>query len=235
MDKKLRLRAVLALILLIIAAVTAVLTAGERYTPAVSLITTPTLVIDAGHGGVDGGAVSDAGTVESGLNLDIALRLRDLMLFMGVAPVMTRTEDTLVSSPEDDTIRKMKVADQKYRVALIDSLTDPVLMSIHMNKYPESSNVSGVQVFYDSDGASRAFAQSLQQMLIESLKPAKKREAAAIGEDIYLTKMTDCPAVLIECGFLSNPGDEANLNDPDYRKLIAVTLAAGWLSSDFVT
>lgn len=187
-----------------------------------------TPVIDAGHGGEDGGAVSNSGVIESGLNLEIAERLFDLMCFLGEKPLMTRTEDILSYDDDASTQRQKKKQDQNYRVRLVNSTENAVLISIHMNKYPKSSAVTGVQVFYSKHEGSHELALLTQQRLIEALNPAKQREAALISDDIYLTREAECPAIIVECGFISNPAELELLSNDAYQIKIAVAVAAAY-------
>lgn len=198
------------------------MTYNDRLVPAAVIDSSKiTLILDAGHGGTDGGAVSITGKPESEINLEITLRARDLAAFMGTSPLMTReTED--IEYPEDaDTIRLKKVYDQKSRVAFINSAENPVLISIHQNKY-ESSRASGSQVFY-TNGAEE-FAANMQNRLTELLMPSNKRTASKISDSIYLMSHITCPAILIECGFISNPDEARLLETGDYQKKLAVII-----------
>lgn len=187
-----------------------------------------TPVIDAGHGGEDGGAVSGSGVIESGLNLEIAERVFDLLCFLGERPVMTRTDDILSYDDSASSQRQKKTQDTEYRIDLVNSTENAVLISIHMNKYPQSSSVNGVQVFYSGYQGSYELALAMQQRLIEALEPAKRREAARIGDEIYLTRAAKCPAVIVECGFLSNPAELELLSNESYQIKIAAAIAAAY-------
>jgi N-acetylmuramoyl-L-alanine amidase len=187
-----------------------------------------TVIIDAGHGGADGGAVSIGGVYESDINLAISLKLEQIMAFMGVCPVMTR-EAADIDYPEDAvTIRQKKVFDQKARVELINSKSDGVLISIHQNKYTTSSP-SGAQVLFAGTDRSDALAVSIESALGEAIGIDSVRVAKQIPSDIYLMKNISCPAVLVECGFLSNPMDEAQLLTEGYRLKLAMGIAGGYI------
>lgn len=180
-----------------------------------------TLILDAGHGGTDGGAVSVTGKPESEINLEITLRIRDLAAFMGISPALTRETEN-IDYPEDaDTIRSKKVYDQKNRVAFINSFENAVLISIHQNKY-QSSRASGVQVFYANDA--EEFASNMQNRLTELLMPNNKRTASKIPDSIYLMSHIECPAILIECGFISNPEEARLLEASDYQKKLTLII-----------
>lgn len=193
--------------------------------------TARTLIIDAGHGGADGGS-SSATQVEADINLDIALRMRAIAGLFGVAPVMTRESADIAYPDSAKTIRAKKVADQKQRVALINGTPDALLISIHQNTFPSSSIVRGIQVFYAKTAGSEEFASALQEALRVSLDTGNRRVAMPIGGDIYLMKNVTCPAVLVECGFLSNPEDDAALATDTYRLKIAAVLWNTYLQCD---
>ena len=196
--------------------------------PAAALDGRTMLVIDAGHGGLDGGAVAADGTVESGINLAIALRMQALAGLFGQPSVMTRTGDTLDYPETASTTHAKKVWDQQQRVTLINALPDAVLVSIHQNKYPDA-RPHGPQVLYGKADSSEALAALLQSELSRCLCPENRRVAAPISESIYLMKHIQCPAVLVECGFLSNLEEAARLAAPDYQTQLALVLTASCL------
>lgn len=173
------------------------------------------IVIDAGHGGIDGGATSCTGVLESQLNLEIALRLRDLMGFLGYDTAMIRTTDTSVYT-EGNTIAAQKVSDLKQRVNIVNSTPNSLLVSIHQNTFSDSQ-YSGAQVFYAKDEDSNVLAQSIQTALIATLNPGSNRKIKS-SQGIYLMQNITSPGVLIECGFLTNPQEEAKLRDGTYQQ-----------------
>lgn len=189
---------------------------------------TPVLVIDAGHGGADGGAVAADGTLESDINLDIALRLEALAGFWGVETVLTRSGPDIDYPESAVTLSAMKKADQNARVALINDTPGAVLLSIHQNNYPASSPW-GIQVFYGTASDSDAFAAIMQENLTGQLCPENRRVAEPIDEGIYLMRRAQCRAVLVECGFLSNPGDLEKLETAGYRTELAAVMLASYL------
>ena len=187
-----------------------------------------TVVIDPGHGGEDGGAVAPDGTLESDVNLDIARRLEALAAFWGVKTVMTRT-GTEIDYPESaQTLAAKKKADQDARLALINATPDGVLLSIHQNQYP-ASGPWGIQVFYGAEPGSDRLAQVLQENMTAQLCPDNRRLAERIDDDIYLMRNAACPAVLAECGFLSNPNDLAKLESEGYRTQLAAVMLGSYL------
>lgn len=186
-----------------------------------------TLILDAGHGGEDGGAVSVTGTHESAINLAIAERCEQLAAFMGVEPVMTRDSEELRYPPEATTTRARKVYDQKRRAALINDTPNAILISIHQNKYT-SSGPKGAQAFYRDGG--ETLAAQLQELFYEYVNTDRKRTADSVADNIYLMKAIGCPAVLLECGFVSNPEEAAKLETDDYQKLFGVMIIGAYVS-----
>lgn len=175
------------------------------------------IVIDAGHGGIDGGATSCTGVLESQLNLEISLRLRDLMGILGYETIMIRTTDTSVYT-EGNTIASQKVSDLKQRVKIVNSTPNSILVSIHQNTFADSQYF-GPQVFYANDDASKMLAQSIQTELNQHLAPNSERKTKS-SHGIYLMQNIQSPGVLIECGFISNPQEEANLRNEEYQKYL---------------
>ena len=187
------------------------------------------IVIDAGHGGLDGGATSCTGVLESGINLQIALRLEDLFHLLGHETVMIRKTDTSVYT-QGQTIAAQKISDLKERVHMTNSTENAFLLSIHQNTFSQS-RYFGSQVFCAADSRSRSFGEMLQQNLKSALCQKTDRKAKN-AKGIYLMENIHCPGVLIECGFLSNPEEEARLRDPEYQKKLCCVIA-GTLSSYF--
>jgi N-acetylmuramoyl-L-alanine amidase len=185
-----------------------------------------TLIIDPGHGGEDGGAVSSGGLRESEVNLDIANRLELIAGLFGRRSVMTRRSEVLEYTAS--TVRERKAEDQKNRLRLIRAVPDAVLISIHQNKYTDGRPF-GAQVLHAPTSGSAEFAAALQQLLISALDPRNYRAATQIRPEIYIMNNVTCPAVLVECGFLSNAREEALLRTGTYRLKIAAVIAAGYL------
>lgn len=198
--------------------------------PAFARMTQQTLIIDPGHGGEDGGAVSASGQPESQINLAIALELDQLMGFYGVPTVMTRSTDVSIHDPEASTLREKKVSDLHNRVDLINSIENATLISIHQNSSPSPSH-RGIQVFYGDEALSMPLAQQVQQTLTEVMAPEKKREAQHIASSVYLMNHISCRAILVECGFLSNPEEDRLLQERAYQMKLAMSLAACYITS----
>lgn len=190
-----------------------------------------TLVLDAGHGGEDGGAVSGTGVPESGINLDIVLRLDQIMGLYGVAPVLTRDGDYAIYTEGAKTLREKKVSDIHNRVALIESYPGATLISIHQNSYP-NPKYSGAQVFFSPAAESRPLGEHIQQKLAAALDPGNQRVATRIPDTVYLMNHITCRAVLVECGFLTNPQEERLLRDPKYQTKLAAAVAGAYLTED---
>ncbi len=180
------------------------------------------VVIDPGHGGVDGGTTSCTGVTESNLNLEVSLRLNDLLHLMGVDTKMIRTTDCSVYT-EGNTIAAKKVSDLKERVRVIESTDNAILVSIHQNYFTQSQ-YSGAQVFCGKHNDSQILAGILQTNLIAHANPGSKRNVKK-ATGIYLMEHVTCPAVLVECGFLSNPKEEALLRDGTYQKKLCCIIA----------
>lgn len=179
------------------------------------------IVVDPGHGGIDGGATSCTGVLESGINLEIALRLNDLLRFLGYETLLVRTTDTSIHT-QGNTIAAQKVSDLKERVALVNKTENALLVSIHQNTYPDG-RYSGAQVFYADDAFSKAFATQLQADFRDALNPGSKRQSKP-SAGIYLMQNIRRSGVLIECGFLSNPTEEEKLRDEGYQKNLACVI-----------
>lgn len=188
----------------------------------------PVLLIDPGHGGEDGGAVSVTGTYESIINFDIALRVADLAGLTGIPYKLTRESADISYPKELKSVAKRKAYDQRARVALINGTPDAVLVSIHQNFFPKKS-VYGPQVFYAKTTRSDVLAGYFRETLDEALLPENERAAKPIAENIYLMKNVRCPAVLVECGFLSNAKEAARLDTQEYRLRIAAALTGAYL------
>lgn len=200
--------------------------AVSRITSAVAVAgempTAVTVVIDAGHGGEDGGAISVTGAHESGINLQIALRLNDLLRLLGRRTVMIRTADVSVHT-EGTTIAQKKVSDIRNRVRTVEAVHNALLVSIHQNQFQESK-YRGAQVFYAKTEGSQALAELLQAQLSEQLDPNNHRQCKK-SDGVYLMEHISCPAVLVECGFLSNAAEEALLRDETYQKKLSAVIA----------
>lgn len=186
-----------------------------------------TVIIDAGHGGDDGGAIGIDGTVEKDINLDIALKLEKLLKFYGFDVIMTRTEDIMTCDDGLDSLRKRKVSDIHNRFDVLEKNPDAVFISIHQNKFEDNSQ-HGTQVFYSGNNdESKLLAELIQNSIVSVLQPDNSRVVKKSGSGIYLLYHAKLPAVLVECGFISNPAEVKKLNDENYRMKIAILIADG--------
>ncbi len=181
------------------------------------------IVIDAGHGGKDGGAMSCTGIPESKLNLEIALKLNDLFHLLGYSTKMIRSDDVSVHT-RGDTLASQKASDLKERVKIVNETKNALLLSIHQNQFPEKK-YSGAQVFYNCREDSRQLAVSMQTAFVETLNPGSNRKAKPTS-GVYLMDHVNTTAVLIECGFISNPGEEQKLRTEEYQKAICCVIAS---------
>lgn len=186
------------------------------------------LIIDAGHGGLDGGASSADGLLESSVNLAVAQKLEFLSRFFGIRTAMTRTGDELDYPEGALTVREKKNWDQKTRTELIASFSDAVLISIHQNTYPDPRPY-GSQVLYGTAQGSRELGELAHNLLIKTLNPENRRVAEPISDKIYLMRKAQCTAILVECGFMSNPQECKLLADDGYRTKLAMVLLASYI------
>lgn len=189
-----------------------------------------TLIIDPGHGGADGGAVAADGTTESTINLDIALKTKALGDFLGINSVLTRQSEELPYPADADTIAAKKRWDQRRRLEQINSRNNAVFLSIHQNFYPDP-RPSGVQVLYGKDEYSKYLGELIHGELNAHLCPNNRRLASPAAENIYLMNKAECPAILVECGFMSNDVELKMLMDSVYQKKIASILIMTYLKA----
>lgn len=189
-----------------------------------------TIIIDAGHGGVDGGATSCTGVLESGINLEIALKLNDLMHLLGYRTKMIRTTDCSIYT-KGETIAAKKVSDLKERVRIVNETENAVLVSIHQNTFSDTQ-YHGAQVFYPKTEGSMELAKQMQNGFCTTVNPGSNRKTKK-ASGVYLMDHIQCTGVLIECGFLSNPEEEAKLNDPVYQRKLCCVIGASL--SEFLT
>ncbi|MBO4693392.1 MAG: N-acetylmuramoyl-L-alanine amidase [Clostridia bacterium] len=186
-----------------------------------------TVIIDPGHGGFDGGAGAADGTLEKDINLQISLKTRDFLSFYGYNVIMTRTDDTGTEDDSSASISLRKKSDLKNRLELMGEYVDSVYVSIHLNKFTTSS-VSGAQVFY-SPGFSEAkqLGEHIQGTIISLLQPFNHRTVKMGSDSTYLLKNATIPAVIVECGFLSNQDELNKLKDNNYQNDLAFCIASG--------
>ncbi len=187
------------------------------------------IVIDAGHGGEDGGAVGVDGTLEKDLNLKVATLVYDMLSASGVPAVMTRTEDVMlydIYGELSDYKGKKKLYDLKNRLRFAEETEGAIFVSIHMNSFG-AAKYSGLQVYYSpNNGDSKLLAETVRAFSASYLQPENKRESKPAGSSIYILHRISCPAILIECGFISNPEECSALGSVEYQRQLALTLSS---------
>ena len=196
--------------------------AGEAAIPRI-------IVLDAGHGGADGGASGPDGTRECDLNLAITLKTDAVLGLLGEETLLLRSTDTDLSSSDAKSISQKKVSDIRRRVELTNSQPGAILVSIHCNTYSQEK-YHGAQVFYT--GGAKEFGVTMQLALKNGVDPTNARMAKAVSPDVYLMNHIKVPGVLVECGFLTNQEELTNLKDPDYQTRLAVTIAVTAANQD---
>lgn len=207
---------------------TSLLKQYSSFLPASSVpVSNHVIILDAGHGNPDGGAVSnDGNTIESDLNLDIVLKLQNLLESSNCTVILTRSDENGIYETNTSTIREKKISDMKNRVSIANNSNAELFISIHMNKL-EQTQYSGWQTFYKNDDLiSKKIAQNIQSSLNHFLKRENKREVKSIS-DIYLTKHVKIPLVLVECGFLSNSEETKLLQTESYQNELAWSIYIG--------
>ncbi len=185
-----------------------------------------TIILDAGHGNPDGGAIGEDGSVESDLNLSLVLKLQNLLESSNCTVILTRSDENGIYEADSDTIRKKKISDMKNRVNIANNSNAEMFISIHMNKL-EQTQYSGWQTFYkNQDKNSKKIAETIQLSLNNFLKKGNSRTIKSIS-GIYLTKNVEIPLVLVECGFLSNKEENKLLQTDSYQNELAWSIYIG--------
>ena len=186
-----------------------------------------TVIIDAGHGGVDGGTSADDGTLEKDLNLQIALKLNEMLNSFGVKTVLIRDSDISIHDDTAKTIRQKKISDLKNRLNIINNTDESVFVSIHQNHFGESK-YHGTQIFYSKNNPdSRKLADCIRMPVVSYLQPDNTREIKQSGTEIYLLSNSESPSVMVECGFLSNANETSKLKDENYQRKLAFVVSLG--------
>lgn len=187
----------------------------------------PVIIIDAGHGGEDGGAQSSSGILEKDINLSISQKLEAIFNSIGFKTLMIRNSDEMIYDSSCKTIREKKVSDIHNRMNLMNEYPNCIFLSIHQNHFSESK-YHGAQVFYSKNNPeSEVIAENIQKSIVEKLQNENERMIKPSGTEIYLLYHAKTPAVMVECGFLSNGGEAQLLNDETYQKKMAVAVADG--------
>jgi N-acetylmuramoyl-L-alanine amidase len=192
------------------------------------------IILDAGHGSFDGGAIGVSGAVEKDLNLAITLKIRDILVQNGVNVLLTRDSDVMIKT-DKKTIREKKREDLYYRRDFMAKSNARLFVSIHINKF-EQQKYRGAQVFYSKNKPeSEELAKLVQNALKNGINDGNNREAKAADDGVFLLKQPPMPAILIECGFLSNREEEALLCTEEYQQQMAQIIARAiqdWLEKN---
>ena len=185
-----------------------------------------TIIIDAGHGGEDCGAIGVNGIYEKDLNLAISLEIGEELKRQGYRVIYTRTEDKLLYKDSENIKGIRKISDLKNRAAIADEHDSPIFVSVHMNSFGDSK-YSGLQVYYGTySSESMVLAQSIQDCVRANLQPDNDRKIKE-GKNIYLLENITVPTVLIECGFLSNLEECKKLSEKEYQKQLSFLIVCG--------
>lgn len=189
-----------------------------------------TVIIDAGHGGEDGGAVGQDEILEKEINLAVSQKLELILNLFGVNTDMTRRDDVSLSSDGTVPLRKRKVSDIKKRVEKIVNTPNAVLISVHQNSFPQDESCHGAQVFFSKNNIeSKSLAEKTQNTLKRGIDNSNNRVEKESDSSIYMLNNVNCPAILVECGFLTNDREAALLMTDAYRIKLAVCIASGFI------
>lgn len=190
-------------------------------------ISEPIIVIDAGHGGEDGGAVAN-NIVEKDINLSISKKLKDIFKASGFIVITTRDKDKMINT-NGSSLRERKVSDMKNRLALFNKSENNIVLSIHQNKFTQEK-YSGTQVFYSKNNPqSEIMAEYIRKNIAKLIQPENERAAKPADGSIYLLYNSKVPAVIVECGFISNYTEANKLKDNNYQKKLAFAIYSGVL------
>ncbi len=184
------------------------------------------IIIDAGHGGEDPGAVGEGGVLEKDINLQIALEMGKAFEEKGYIVIYTRTDDRLLYTEEENIKGIRKISDLKNRCKVAERYPESIFVSIHVNSFG-SSKYSGLQVYYSQDNEeSKALAGSIQDKVASDIQKDNNRKIKS-GEDIYILENISNTAVLIECGFLTNKEECKKLSEKEYQKQLSFSIVCG--------
>lgn len=200
---------------------------SDLWATSKTMINSPQIILDAGHGGFDGGAVAQDGTVEKDINLKICITLADFLKSNGYKVIMTRSTDVSTDDVETKTISTRKKSDLKNRLELMRDYPDAVFVSIHLNKFTTSA-AFGSQVFYSAkDKDSKILGEDIQKSIVSMLQPENMRVNKKATSSTYLLHNATIPAVLVECGFLSNKAELEKLKNSEYQRKMAFCIYCG--------
>ena len=178
------------------------------------------IVVDAGHGEPDGGAVSSNGISEAEINLKIALKLHNLLEQSGATVILTRSDENGIYDLDKETLKQKKVSDIKNRVKIGNSSSADIFVSIHLNKIPQQQ-YSGWQTFFKKDCENgKKLATAIQENLKQAVQKENDRVPMKI-DNVYIVKNVEIPLTIVECGFLSNTEEEKQLQDDNYQNRLS--------------
>ncbi len=214
-----------------VACVAVIIYASTKIDRAVTVDSVPAaqkmIILDAGHGGLDGGCSTPDGKTEKVINLNIMLSVKDLCEFFGMPVEATRLKDTSIHDKGVKGIRNQKMSDMDNRLAVFNKYSDAVCISIHQNTFTDPQ-YSGAQMFYSENlPENEQLASIMQNLFVQNLQPDNQRETKPCGNELFLCHYSENPSLMIECGFLSNPEEAARLTDKNYQKLVAFTVFTG--------
>lgn len=191
-----------------------------------SVVEKRTIVLDAGHGGMDSGAVGINGELEKNINLSVVKDLRDMLTLSGFEVVLTRDSDISIHDSGVTGTRNQKVSDMQNRLEIVKSHENCIFISVHQNKFTEPEYF-GAQIFYNENNPDNRLLAQIMQDNFKVIQPQNNRQIKLSGDELYLFKNTMTPAVLVECGFLSNPDDAKLLSDEEYQRKVAFMIYNG--------
>ncbi len=190
----------------------------------------PVIIIDAGHGGEDGGAVVQENVVEKDINLSISLKINDILSLLGFNTYMVRETDKLIYDIDSSTLRQKKNSDLRNRLSLMDKFENCLYISIHQNKF-EDSRIWGAQTFYSpNDEQSPILAEFIQSSIISLTQPNNKRVIKKTGTNVFVIYNATKPAIMVECGFMSNNDELLKLKDNKYQNQMSFSIVNGILN-----
>lgn len=193
----------------------------------------PVIILDAGHGGIDGGCSTIDGVPEKGINLNILLTLRDMLEISGYEVQVTRDSDKSIHDKGIEGIANQKSSDMDNRLEIFNSNNNAICISIHQNQFTDPK-YCGAQMFYsDSNSDNEELARTIQNKFVEYLQPENAREIKLCGKELFLCYFSENPTVMVECGFLSNPEEAALLTTEEYQNKVAFTIFSG--INDFIS
>ncbi len=196
----------------------------SSYAGSLAYKDTLTVIVDAGHGIPDGGAVGVSGSVEQKINLDIALKLKEVLEAKGISVIMTREDENGLWDDEHQSIRQKKVSDMNNRLNIMNKSHADLFISIHMNSYP-NHKTSGLRVFYaPNHNEIKPLAENIQ-IRMQDITGANTTVVKSADKTLFLMKNPPIPAILVECGFISNPTEEKKLQEADYQARLAWAMA----------